>query len=170
MTFKARQRGTASEREHWRRAMLLVAVRASNYPHTQQPPRQTPPPLLTPNILTDAPAGVRAHRISLAAAPSTALATVRDLYYRYRKTSACAHQLCSRELHPLHSRIGTLPPRQQRLWASKSTCVRHTRTPKHHLRPWRRRPLRVALSRYTAVSAFIRVLAWSHALLYRTPL
>lgn len=108
---------------------MLVAVRASNDPHTQQPHQQTRPPLLTPNILTSAPAGVRAHRISLPAAPSTALKTARDLYYRYRKTSACAHPPCSRELHPRHTRIDTLSPTQQALWASKSTCIRHTRTP-----------------------------------------
>lgn len=146
-----------------------MAVRASNDPHTQQPHQQTRPPLLTPNILTSAPAGVRAHRISLPAAPSTALTTARDLYYRYRKTSACAHPPCSRELHPRHTRIDTLPPTQQALWASKSTCIRHTRTPQPHLRPWRRRPLRVALSRSTAVSTFIHVRAWSHALPFMTP-
>lgn len=52
--------------------------------------------------------------------------------------------------------------------ASIQHTTRHSRTPIHHPRPWRRRPLRVALSRSTAVSLPICSRASSCAMLLLT--
>jgi hypothetical protein len=107
-------------------------------------------PLATP--LT----GVRGSQTTPSAAPSFAPVPVRPLdCCRYRKTSASRTPALLSRAAPSrhHPHIGTLQPAYQGLRASLFYLVEHLRTPTHHPGPWRRQPLRVALSRYTIVSA-----------------
>lgn len=118
----------------------------------------------TPIVTNTAHADSPQTRLSLACEDSipphqqhSAPLPVRPLDCRSRKTGASRTPapalLSSAAPTRYHTRIELLQPVYQALTASRFYLVERSRTPTHHSRPWRRRPLRVPLSRRTRVSA-----------------
>jgi hypothetical protein len=101
--------------------------------------------------------GVRGFHTAPSAAPFSAPLPVRPLDCRSRKTSVSRTPapalLSSAAPTRYNTRIELLQPIYQAFRASRFYPVERSRTPTHHSRPWRRRPLRVPLSRRTRVSA-----------------